>query len=534
MNLFVTVFVLLSLVLVGCSDSTTGISEEDRESALENLNDEGFPIVNEKIEVEGFAAKFFAAQDWNNLMLWEEYEKKSNIKVNWETVTTEVLAERRNLKLASGDYPEIMFASALSRTDLAQYGNQGTFIALNELIDLYAPNFKKIMEEYPIVEKGITMPDGNIYGFPAIFDPDFKGLHIGTPWINKEWLENLELEEPKTLEELYEVLTAFKEQDPNGSGKDDVIPWGGVSINGVINYLRGAFELNNRGVANLHIDQDPQTGNVRFIPTTDNYKQLLEYVNKLYSEGLIDQEIFTIAYHEFTSKGTQGIYGVINGIDPGTLMNLEGYVGLPVLEGINGKRLNTAIGSPLGNIGMFVITDKAKNPEAMVRWIDYFYGDEGAKNFFLGFEGITYIETEDGVYEYTEEITNNPDGLNLDQAISQYLTWPGGFYPGIVKEQYFKGAEGNEASRARAEKAEPYTLDMNEVWPVFNFTLEEHEELTVIQNDINTYVEESTAEFVTGRRSFSDWDNYVNQLERMGLNRYLEIIQAAYERYLEE
>lgn len=104
------------------------------------------PIVDEKIQVDGFAAKFFASQDWNKLMLWEEYEKISNIEVNWNTVQTEGLVEKRNLMLASGDYPEFFFASAVPKTDLIKYGEQGVFLPLNDYIDKYAPNFKKYLK----------------------------------------------------------------------------------------------------------------------------------------------------------------------------------------------------------------------------------------------------------------------------------------------------------------------------------------------------------------------------------------------------
>ena len=118
---------------------------------------------------------------------------------------------------------------------------------------------------------------------------------------------------------------------------------------------------------------------MRYVPTTDGYKELLQYLNKLYTKGLIDKEIFTLKTEEFSAKASKNTFGVINGVDPGTTENLSGFVGMPVLKGPHGDRLNTAVGSPLGNIGMFVITNQNKSPEATVRWIDHFYSDEGSK-----------------------------------------------------------------------------------------------------------------------------------------------------------
>lgn len=73
---------------------------------------------------------------------------------------------------------------------------------------------------------------------------------------------------------------------------------------------------------------------------------------------------------------------------------------------------------------------------------------------------------------------------------------------------------------------------MSEVWPAFNFTPEEQDELTTLQTDIHTYVDEMRDKFASGAAEFDQWDNYVQQLEKMNLKRYLEIYQAAYERYL--
>lgn len=520
--------VLAFSILSGCTNEEA--SKEKSESAVK-INKTGMPIADEKIELTGFAGKFFASQDWNKLKLWEEYAKISNVEIDWETVQVDSLKEKRNLLLASGEYPDVLFSSALPKADLIKYGQQGVLLKLNDLIDQYAPNFKKLMEENPVVAKGVTMPDGSIYGFPTIYDPEFKGLHLGTPWINKNWLKKLGLEEPQNLDDFYKVLKAFKEEDPNGNGKADEIPWtGAYGIGEAIGFIKGSFGLNNHGSANAYIDLAPGSNNLRFTPASDEYKEMLEYLHKLYKDGLIDKEIFTADPQAFTAKASDGTFGVINGLDPETIYQLKGYVGIPVLKGPKGEQMLTSMGSPLGNIGMFVITDKNKNPEATIRWIDHFYGDEGTKMFFMGFEGVTY-EEKNGELEYTENMTKNPDGLNLDQALSEYLTWPGGYYPGIVKEKYFKGAEGKPATKENALKSEPYAIKQEDIWPAFNFSPEEQEELSTISTDITTYVDEMTASFISGKTPLSKWEDYVQTLKQMNLDRYMEIYESGYKNY---
>ncbi len=519
---------MISAVLAGCSSNEGASTEgtDGQKEPSENFNASGMPIVNEKIELSGFGGKFIASQEWNDLMLFTEYEKMTNIKINWETVQNGQLAERRNLMMTSKEYPEIMFATAMGPTDVLKYGEQGIFQPLNDLIDKYAPNFKALMEKYPIIEQGITMGDGNIYSFPVFYDPEFLGLRIGgTPWMNQEWLDTLGLQEPTTTDEFYKVLKAFKEEIP------DSVPWSSIGIGGMVNYLRGAYGLNSNGTANVHLDLKPGTDELRFIPTSDDYKELLQFLNKLYSEGLIDPEVFTITQQEFYAKAGEGHYGFIHSVDPETLWGLKNYVGAQVLEGPGGRLL--PLSSPLGTVGQFMITDKNKHPEASVRWMDHFFGDEGVKMFFMGFEGITY-EEKDGEVVYTEEITNHPDGINLDQAISLYLMWPGGNYPGFVREDYFKGAESKPNTRAKAEKALPYAIDQDDIWPRFNYNEEESDQLTALQNDIHTYVDEMTANFVAGKESFDKWDSYVDTINKMGLDRYMKINQDAYERMMNQ
>ncbi|MEK4358057.1 extracellular solute-binding protein [Paenibacillus sp. FSL M7-1455] len=531
-NMLLACLVSVAL-LAGCSSGKSGDAgggkAKDADEA--QVNQTGFPIVNENITVKGFAAKFFANADWNNIRLWKDYEQKTNIRVQWETVHTETLKEKRNLLLAGNDYPEMFYASAFSRSDLLKYGKQGAFIPLNDLIDKYAPNFKAVMEKYPIIAKGITMPDGNIYGLPTIYDPEFKSVLYGTPWVKQEWLDKLGLKQPETLDDFYAMLKAFKEKDPNGNGQKDEIAWGAVGTAGIVNYLRGSFGLNNHGTSNINVDTDPETGKIRFIPTDERYKELLQFVNKLYKDGLLEQDIVSVKSTEVDAKGMQGLLGVSDSVDPVAIYNQKGYVGLSVLKGPHGDRQYNAYGSPLGNIGMFVLTDKAKHPEAMMRWMDYFYSDEGIKLFFMGWKDETYTEDANGNVDYTDEIKNNPKGLNLDQAVGQYLIWPGGYYPGFVKQKFFKGAEGLPTSVENAKKAEPYVLPQDQVWPPFNFTQEEQSELTTIQTDIETYVNEMRDKFITGNESFDNWDQYVAALKKMGVDRYVAIYQSASERY---
>lgn len=520
---------MTAMLLAGCSNEPQpGEAGADNSP---NVKPSGMPITDSKISLKMIAGKApTTAPDWNQTMLWQEYEKLTNIHIDWEMIPNDNLTEKRNIMLAGGDYPDAFFTAQIPTADLLKYGSQGVFIKLNELIDQYAPNLKALLDQYPEVRKGLTMPDGNIYSFPMILDPEFTSvLAGGKMWIKKSWLDKLSLKEPETTEELYQVLKAFKEKDPNGNGQPDELPYQGVGLTPFINYIKGAWGLGNRGIRNANVDVDPATNELRFIPADPKYKEMLQYVQKLYAEELIAKDIFTIQANQYYATGAKGVYGSTITTSPYTLMKQTDYIGATAMQGPHGDRVWSAIGSALSSAGAFVITDRNPYPEATVRWIDYLYGDEGSKMFFMGFEGQSYEVTPSGEFAYTKEITENPNGLTFEQALVKYVVWPGGGYPNIVRQKFFKGAESQPEAVQAAERFAKHLPE--EIWPAFNFTEQENDQMATLGADINNYVTEMQAKFVSGRASFDEWDQYIDTLKKMGLDQYMKKYKSAYERY---
>lgn len=520
-----TVLLLLSACSGGGNEA---VDKKVDQKLLEKVNKSGFPIVKDQITLKMFTGKSNANlnYDWNDLPVWNKYEEMTNINVVWEEqVLKDSLEEKRNLALASGTLPDVFYASNLSNLDIFKYGKQGTFVDLSGLINDYAPNLKKYLDENTDVKKAITFPDGKIYSLPALRDNDFLSIRISAfPWINKNWLDKLGMKEPETTEEFYEYLKAVKEKDPNGNGKADEIPYGGVNLEYLTNWLRGSFGLGNRGSGPVDVDTNGK--DLRFIPTTENYKELIKYVHKLYSDKLIEQNIFSIKWDQIMANGAEGKYGSSVFWDPqSTFKGVEGgnYIGLSALKGPSGDQMYSAVSSPLFSNGQFVVTKENPNPAATVRWLDYFYTDEGARLLYMGFEGESY-EVVDGKYKYLDEIIKNNDP-------SKYVPWVGVNPPGIVKQQYFNGAEGTEKSLNAAEKIKPFVPE--KLWPSeFTYTEEENKVLSTVGADIEKYVKEMTDKFVSGDVSLDEWDKYVSTINEMGLDKYMEVKKEAYKRFL--
>lgn len=529
--------VLLFLVTfsTACNDkennTNNNTNNNSNDNAQDNLNESGMPIVNDQIEFNFFAGKSpQSPDDWDDIMIWNEYGDMTNIDIEWNLVQDDSLDEKRNLALGSGSLPDVFYAAQIPNTDLLKYGEQGTIIKLNDLIDKYAPNLKSIMEEDPNIEKSITFPDGNIYSLPSIHAPEFLSLRtLPTMWYNEEWLNELDMEIPQTTEEYYQFLKSVKEQDLLGNGEDDEIPFGSGDINFLVGWLKGAFGVGNRG--HSYIDMDPQENEVRFFPISDEYKDMLQYINKLYDEELIEQNIFSIETEQFIANGTDNRYGSMVYWSPEAALGDIGanYVSAVPLVGPNDDQLYVTVTNPVYSMGNFAITDENENPEAAVRWADYFYSDEGTRLFHMGIEGETYEETSDGEYKYLDKITNSEDGLTQTQELAKYLVWTGIGAPGVVKPEYFEGSENNDQSLEAADKLEPYLIE--EVWTNFTYTESENKKLDALSADIENYVGEMQDKFIVGDIPFSEWDDYIKTIEKMGLEEYMEIQTDAYERY---
>lgn len=522
--------------VAGCSGGGSSEGQQNEikkkiDNPSDNFNAKGFPIVEKPVTIKFMTGKRVeTAKDYNKVASWKHYEKKTNIRIDWGLVPDESLEEKRNLALNSGDYPEALYGQWLSNLDIGKYANQGVFVKLNELIKKYMPNLKSLMDHYPTVRKGMTFPDGGMYALPTFHDPDFLGMRIEFMlWVRGDWLDKLDMDVPMDTEQYYRYLKTVKTKKPGGkqtTGYVDRIEGDRLRL-----ALMGSFGVGNRGSSAGNLDADPNDKHkVRFYPIADGYKSLLEYLHRLYRDGLIAKNVFSIDQAKLRSGMAKGIYGSIADIAPGRMFGgkAENFVPVPALKGPHGEKTYNNVGASLTSIGQFVITDKVQHPAEIARWMDYFYSDAGTRLFHMGVENVSFKKSKDGV-EYTKEITDNPKGLTQTEAKKPYVTDAGGGFPGIVKEEYFKSAESAPDQTKAAKLVEPDA--QTNVWPSFTYTQDEAERLDSLSADIDKYVSESREKFISSDLKLSRWNSYVDKIKKMGLDDYLEIQQAALDRY---
>lgn len=491
---------------------------------------EGYPTA------EGESFRIFVKQqsiqpNYEDIYTFKKYEEMTGIHIDWINTPQDVTNEKVSLTLASGDLPDAFMKCNISASNLLTYGDAGDFLDLSPYLEEYAPNFWAYATANPDVMAAITTPDGAIYSLPAIADA--PSTRINVKWFyNQEWLDNLGLSQPTTIDELYDVLVAFKTQDANGNGDpNDEVPIF-TEMNNIYSTFAGLFGCLNRGGYHQNSwDADPVTGEVRYVRTSDAWREMLTFLNKLYAEGLISQECITYTVSDCVALASQdrlGIYCMTN------LARLSDDVAAKyspmnsIIEGPHGDKLWVATRSHLHSVGSFVITTACKNPELLLQWIDYFYSDEGVRFYHYGTVGETCVQNDDGSFSFSADVlAPMAEGKSYDQAAAAVSSYGGGNNPTIMSWPGFCGAELTEKPMAASDVLKDYLPEI--VWPILNYTSDENEIVTTIGSDIDTYVKGMCAKFITGEESLDDanWAKYVSTVESMGLDQYQQAVAAS-------
>ena len=250
-----------------------------------------FPIVTEPVTLKILLSNGEQVSDFNDNAFTQWLEEKTGVDLQIDVVNSTDAQTKLNLVLASGDLPDILLGFPMTPSLLAQQGGEGTFIALNDLMAKYGDESKRIFEvDRPQLLPLNTSPDGNIYGLPEI-NECFHCFLSQKLWVYKPWLDKLGIAVPTTTDEFEAMLIAFRDQDPNGNGIADEVPFSG-SVDGqggwhnsVDQNLMNAFVFYDRIQHDRLLLID---GKVEAAYAQPGYREGLRYLNRLYSEGLID------------------------------------------------------------------------------------------------------------------------------------------------------------------------------------------------------------------------------------------------------
>lgn len=474
--------------------------------------------------------------DYTKMWLFEQIELVFNIRFDITQVSSEAWVEKKNIAFATNTLPDL-FGEGLTNIELATYGGQGTILKLDEYIDEYAPDVMALFAELPEARAAMTFPDGHIYDLRGI-NTYPRELSKYRFWLNKQWAENLDVPFPTTLDEFYNYLKAIKDGDPNGNGDtNDEIPLGGMYTNWNVSIPI----LTALGFTETRIEA--VDGKVIFVPAQPLYKEYLAYMNKLFSEGLLDQEYFTQNNDQRLAKLSQGLIGAFGDNANWTVMPEKDmwiqYVGIvPMTSEFNSEKIWPAHDVRL--IRGFAITNQAKDPENLVRVGNWFYTNEGSIASNAGVENGKWPGGAGG-YEWT----TNEEGLECfklvvpeaftsynnfrEQVITPHI-FPYLDVPSMPQVQWITGLD--ERQRYLTQELVRCEPHYQVRWSSnIKLTEEEANEANLILTDIDSHIAQMEAKMIVGEIGLDQFDAYVQGLYDRGLERYLEINQAAYDRW---
>jgi len=457
-------------------------------------------------------------EDWP---IFKEAAKETGIKLKSIPPNENPSSEQAfDTMLSSKRFPDIIHGEFNSLNDI---GKKGTLIPLEDLIDKYAPHISELFEKYPDFKKRATADDGHIYYLPGSISGLENSALPSTGWfIRQDWLDKLNLKQPETMQELVEVWRAFRNNDPNGNGQKDEIPF--FARVEALNPLFALFGTQQSGYM-------PENGKVVFTPVTEKYKEAVKAISSWYAEGLIDEEIFTRGNSAREQLLGEDLGGSCHDWFSSTAAYSSKYADkipeikfIPMAppENIYGEKVEFSSRRAIHGYGWGISKDN-EYPIQTMEYFDFWYTDKGKDLISYGVEGEHYSVSNG------KKILND-NVLNAEGGAPTFMREIGQVEIGAIRDF---DAEYQAMSEI-AKKGFDLYLENGFCKPPTEFAEFTDAENVVKQkysSDINTFANDQLRKWIMGVEDVDNtWDNYVQTINFMHLDEVTQIYQAAYER----
>lgn len=476
--------------------------------------------------------------NYNDSAFAKYVEQEFGIKLKFTVVNIAAVSEKTSLAYAASNaMPDMFWGMAGTQSLHIPQIKAKKVVNLTPYIEKYGENIKKMFKEAPDTEYLTTFDDGNTYYLPMYREQDNYSWKY---FINKTWLKNLGLNMPKTIDEFYNVLKAFKTQDANKNGNADEIPLiiaaGEAGVGQIPLSLFSPFGLysyTNAWSVN-------SSGTVQYAFATEEYRDGLRFYRKLYQEGLLYNAFRGATYKQikqWTGTATQqvGVFAANNYGEGTTAESFEKNYMLmnPISESGNGKWINT----PFEDVwpDWFVMTSNCKYPEIAVRLLDWLYSEEGTLTALYGPKGTYWNSDSSGNISF--DTSKIPSGKSASEYC--YSLTPGYPIPHYISSSLAsKILAANGANQTTAEtlynQQVSAMLKSNSIesFPQIYLTNEEVDKFNQ-GGDLKSEAISFQWEAIGGTKSLdNDWDNYIKRLEKLGLKNKTSVQQNGYNRYV--
>lgn len=453
----------------------------------------------------------------------ERFAKETGLNLVWDTIPAAAWQERKSIMIASGDLPDIIAGGGVTVDEQIDWASKGLLLELTPYIDEYMPRLNEIFADHPDYRDQLKLPDGSIYALPhgAMIDFGCRGNLI---YMHEDWLkaagveydvreESLYrvIENEFTIDEFTDILYAMKDITPEGC-----YPLSGTytDIN-IFNELFGAFgQVDNTD----HIIV--KDGEVIFTAWTDEWRNAIEYLGKLYTDGIIDPEVFSQDYNMFLAKASQefpmfgcGLVWTAHQFDNDMGEAYDKWLLVKPVGDEDGNfvwgRSNMGVGT-----GIYLVTTACEHPVEAVKFYDYMQEEDNAMQLSMGEFGTSLVKNADGTYDMLTYETVMPTGLNM-----MFIGTP---------ESYAKVhfADPTQMTIDVGMEYRVYQPAVATDFPIVAWNNEDQDALSKLQADIKPFVAQKSAEWIkAGSVSDEEWNDFVAELEKMGAEEYLTIYQ---------
>ncbi len=518
----------------------------------------------------------------NNIFTWY-MEEKTGIKFDFVVYSSEYETQLALQIASKEELPDVLLNMHLSDEVRNQYGRDGYFLDLMPLMEEYCEtfwsNFSYLSDadKFNLIAYGTDSISGGFYGYPGFEEVTAMITQLPSA-INKAWLDAIGEDIPRTIDDLYVVLQKFATEDPNGNGLADEIPvFGSTSgfMMDVITFIMNAF---------VHVNDtyfwNCTDGELWAPQVTDEYREGLIYLNKLYEEGLISPLVFTMNSTEASTAmktaisplegvTTAGLVTYVNSLNVNTgAETYKEYVAFPPLEDATGMGGYTPQN---GNSYIYdcYVTKDCDDVELAMKLLDALSGWDVYNLYAFGVEGAQWVR-EPGTTNYgtlgmvkkmtatleTMDPTLNPNwggeneilrniaasgrvdlsstglgwGGGAKYLMKQTITCPDGFVNAIVVDD---GSWNAVLSKMNGDNFRLTLAARQLEEPVYKLMYNAEETERIKDFEYENFVKEQRALFVTGALDPNDddaWQKYVDEMEARGLSEARDMAQVAYDR----
>ena len=527
-------------LLSGCSQSgedsasSSKVDSGSQSSAVNSVATEEETFAGYPIETDETISVWCAGQVTTLHSSYTSYEESpfhigleemTGVKVDWQAPTAGTdRSQAFNLMLNSDTLPDVICFTLFEKAP--QYIEEKIIRDLTEEMPLYAPNYWALLQENEHFDRSVKTDDGQYYAFGSFRESEWAATYVG-PVVRKDWLEEQNLSMPETMDDWDEVLRTFKD-----------------AYNAQLSFHKGrlspgfasGYNAYASLLATIYVDDNQK---VQFAMAQPEWKEYMTQLHQWYDEGIIDPDSVTVddagmrtkALNEKVGVSCTAISQLSNWVNDAKSSGLDAdWVGAPYPVKNEGDIPCIIQGEDTISTYAAAVTTSCPDEklELVLRWLDYGYTEEGYMYWNYGKEGESYTMV-DGVPTYTELVTEDPEGINM--ALTKYVGTTG---TGLAVQ----------AENMVRQKNVPVCIEAVDTWTSKNqlsdhmypsacsLSTEESTEVSTIYAPISTYAEEMALKFLTGEESLDNFDAFLAKLNSMDLDRYLEIKQESYKRFM--